>query len=99
MRAKAAGANDRLFDPGPVLAARHREGLEWGHDFLLIFLGDTAAKGRLGPLREGQVWRSAANDRLWRNSDLQPRVGNVCFQELAKLASTADIGRIAAVRS
>jgi hypothetical protein len=79
MRAKAAGANDRLFDPGPVLAARHREGLEWGHDFLLIFLGDTAAKGRLGPLREGQVWRSAANDRLWRFLRGQIKGSNVNF--------------------
>ncbi len=55
--------------------------------------------GRLEPLREGQLLRRVMNVAKWRNSDLQPRVGNVCFQELAKLASTADIGRIAAVRS
>jgi hypothetical protein len=29
------------------------------------------------------------------NRDLQRRVGNVCFQEVARLVSTADIGRVA----
>lgn len=34
---------------------------------------------RLGPLREGQVWRGAANDRLWRFLPVQVDGSKVKF--------------------